>query len=300
MPRIGGAGSNCWRFWAKWRAPEQPPARRTTLTASPRERARQSGNGGAPGPPITIVLMPVTRRPRRRPDPAAEPDMIREPVLRPLEDPTAGYRAMIRRLGWPMTKAGYLKALLHAQIPDFPLDAEIQALIPRDLPGKMPTCSKDLRFPRTRPLSPAGQGADLVRRDRLRKQPVTVRSTAQAPSAESGESSDATTALRAACTEAPRERLGSNSSRATDRTKRVVVQSSDNIGGPRALCGPGAMCRCSMRIRRASELESLHLSAFFELVPSASVSIGVNRPYLLSMGYFPGTLAGWPSKKLKI
>ena len=90
----------------------------------------------------------------------------REPMRQSQQylDPSVERRATIRRLGWPMTKAGYLKALFGGRIPDFPLDAEIEVLIPRDLPGKMPTCSKDPALPARAPGARGGSACISDRR----------------------------------------------------------------------------------------------------------------------------------------
>jgi hypothetical protein len=52
--------------------------------------------------------------------------------------------AEITRRGWPVTKASYVRALEHPAFPDFPLDAEIWAAVPEDLPGDMPTSLREL------------------------------------------------------------------------------------------------------------------------------------------------------------
>ena len=43
-----------------------------------------------------------------------------------------------------MTKAGYLEALGFPDDPTFPLDAELKAQVPEELPGKMPTRPTDV------------------------------------------------------------------------------------------------------------------------------------------------------------
>ena len=50
----------------------------------------------------------------------------------------------ISQLGLPLTKASYLLMLTHPDIPTFPLDAELVAMVPRDLPGEMPTSVEEM------------------------------------------------------------------------------------------------------------------------------------------------------------
>jgi hypothetical protein len=47
---------------------------------------------------------------------------------------------LIHRHGWGETKAGFVRAwfLRDMEPPTFPLDAEILAKVPKDLPGKLP------------------------------------------------------------------------------------------------------------------------------------------------------------------
>lgn len=59
---------------------------------------------------------------------------------------------LIRRLGWPLTKASYVKAMFSPYDPTFPLDAEVLASVPAGLPGKLPSSEMDLLFP-TQPPS---------------------------------------------------------------------------------------------------------------------------------------------------
>lgn len=54
---------------------------------------------------------------------------------------------LIEQLGWPLTKAGYIAAMYMPEAPDFPLDAEILARIPRGLSGRLPRCAMDLVIP---------------------------------------------------------------------------------------------------------------------------------------------------------
>lgn len=54
---------------------------------------------------------------------------------------------LIERLGWPLTKAAYVAAMYLPESPDFPLDAEILARIPRGLPGRLPRSIRDLALP---------------------------------------------------------------------------------------------------------------------------------------------------------
>ena len=51
---------------------------------------------------------------------------------------------LIERLGWPVTKASYVSAIFFPQDPEFPLDAEILARVPRELPGRMPRSLRDV------------------------------------------------------------------------------------------------------------------------------------------------------------
>jgi hypothetical protein len=53
--------------------------------------------------------------------------------------------SLIERLDWPVTKASYVAAIFYPQDPDFPLDAEILARVPRELPGRMPRSLRDVR-----------------------------------------------------------------------------------------------------------------------------------------------------------
>lgn len=52
--------------------------------------------------------------------------------------------AWIRRRGLPLTKASYIVAMHMGQPVTFPLDAEIIAAIPKDLPGRVPGSEVDL------------------------------------------------------------------------------------------------------------------------------------------------------------
>ena len=51
-------------------------------------------------------------------------------------DPQIG---LLSQLGLPVTKANYLLALTHPDVPTFPLDAELVAMVPDEIPGEMPT-----------------------------------------------------------------------------------------------------------------------------------------------------------------
>jgi hypothetical protein len=66
--------------------------------------------------------------------------------LRQLEA-SDGSLGKIRLLGWPLTKAAYVAAMFSPSDPTFPLDAEVIAQVPVDLPGAMPTSETDLLFP---------------------------------------------------------------------------------------------------------------------------------------------------------
>ena len=56
-------------------------------------------------------------------------------------DPLLG---LVLDLDLPMTKAGYLEALTFLDGPTFPLDAELKAQVPEELPGDLPTSPMDL------------------------------------------------------------------------------------------------------------------------------------------------------------
>jgi len=63
---------------------------------------------------------------------------------------------LIHQYGWPVTKASYVKAMDYPYPTQFPLDAEIVAMVPRELHGSMPTSERDLSFPRRpAPKSPS-------------------------------------------------------------------------------------------------------------------------------------------------
>ncbi len=51
---------------------------------------------------------------------------------------------LIKERGEPLNKATYLEALVDYELPDFPLHGELLALIPADLPGKMPEDAAEL------------------------------------------------------------------------------------------------------------------------------------------------------------
>jgi hypothetical protein len=58
-----------------------------------------------------------------------------------------GSRALlgeIRRRGWPLTKASYVRAMYSPDIPPFPLEQGIAESVPDALPGKLPTSVLDL------------------------------------------------------------------------------------------------------------------------------------------------------------
>ena len=56
-------------------------------------------------------------------------------------DPLIG---LILLLEWPLTKASYVEALAWPEDVEFPLDAEVEAQVPDELPGKLPTSQADL------------------------------------------------------------------------------------------------------------------------------------------------------------
>jgi hypothetical protein len=68
--------------------------------------------------------------------------------------------ALIREEGWPMTKAGYVRAMFWPYLPTFPLDRDIVALVPDDLKGAIPTKATDVLFD-SRPYVDVMSIADL-------------------------------------------------------------------------------------------------------------------------------------------
>ena len=50
----------------------------------------------------------------------------------------------IQRRGLPMTKSSYVRAMFAPDDPEFPLDAEIEAAVPAEMPGRMPQELTDL------------------------------------------------------------------------------------------------------------------------------------------------------------
>lgn len=80
----------------------------------------------------------------------------------------------IRRRGWPLTKAAYVRAMDYPLVPTFPLDAETLARVPEELPGRMPTSPMDLLFP-----SKALEQAPKSSADGRRLDPSLVRATAK-------------------------------------------------------------------------------------------------------------------------
>lgn len=51
---------------------------------------------------------------------------------------------MMRLLKLPLTKAGWLSASTWPDLPEFPLDAELLAEIPEELPGEIPKKREEL------------------------------------------------------------------------------------------------------------------------------------------------------------
>lgn len=82
---------------------------------------------------------------------------------------------LIRQRGWPLTKAAYVKALEYPFAPTFPLDAETQARVPPELPGRMPTALEDLSFS-PRVVTP---GASVSSAGGRRLDPSLVHATAK-------------------------------------------------------------------------------------------------------------------------
>jgi hypothetical protein len=56
-------------------------------------------------------------------------------------DPLIG---LLSQLGLPLTKANYLLILTHPDVPTFPLDAELAAMVPDEIPGPMPTSVEEM------------------------------------------------------------------------------------------------------------------------------------------------------------
>lgn len=61
--------------------------------------------------------------------------------LRAVNDPLI---ELILLLGLPITKASYVEAWAFPKDVEFPLDAEVEAAVPDELPGKLPTSPADL------------------------------------------------------------------------------------------------------------------------------------------------------------
>ena len=55
-----------------------------------------------------------------------------------------GLLEVVRMQHWPVTKAGFVRAMFHPGRPTFPLDAEDEAAVPDELPGPIPTSVDDL------------------------------------------------------------------------------------------------------------------------------------------------------------